>query len=445
MQYWKRYLILLLCVIGTIVWFLRPTKSSFVITTPVVEQTISEYIEEEGKAQLQNEVKIFPSLAGYLGAVSVDVGDEVQQGQVLAVIDPLQQQKELDALQAEIRGLQARIQGLKQTKPKKDEYQKAKLLVNQAQKQYEIAQREVEILHKQFIQTQRDYERIRQLHAQKIATTQELDNITTKYHIEQESVAKCQLQLEVTQQNLSIAETGLGLLQDAEDDQEYLQQVYLSQIQATQAKITILENDLKKTQLIAPFHGIVLERVTRGNLHLSFVTPDYYILKIGDLDSIEIKVDILSDDIPKIKIAQRALVFGPAVGPQKIEGRVKKIYPTAFTKISSLGIEQQRVAVLIDIPKKQVQLYPGYRVDVRIFTQEIPHVLVIPSRAVFILSGKKCCFVVQNNQAQLQHLQVGVETEEETEVKSGLQVGQKVILDPPSDLAPGQQVIEQPK
>lgn len=444
MKYWKTYLFLLLVAIVTGAWFFKPSPPLAVRTAPAIQKTICEYIEEEGKVQLQNEIKIFPSLAGYLGPITVDVGDHVQKDQILAVIDTLQQQKELDVLQSSITGLEARIQGLDQVKPKKDEYAKVKLLIEQAQNQYNISQRDFNIISTQFTQTKRDYERIRLLHEQKIATQQDLDSITTKYQIEQESITKCQLQQKVMQQNLDIEQTSLQLLQDAEDDQEYLRQVYASEIQANRARILILENDLKKTTLTSPFDGIILERVTKGNVHLSFVTPDYYILKIGDLRSAEIKVDILSDDIPKIKIGQRALVFGPAVGHQKLSAKVRKIFPSAFTKLSSLGIEQQRVTVLLDVDNQYIHLlHPGYRVDVRIFTREVSDTIVIQSQAVFILAGKKSCFVVENNQAKLQSLQVGIETEEETEIQSGLQKGQAVILDPPSDLSNGSRVIEQ--
>ncbi len=437
MKHWKKIFFILLATLGIGYCFFKPPVPLEVAFTSSKIQYLAEYIEEEGKTQLKEDRKIFPTLAGYLGPVQVDIGDRITEGQLLAQIDPFSQKQEISALKAEIQGIQHKILGLQQSKPKKSEYVRSDFLIEQAKTQIEVSKKDISTLEMQLDFTQREYNRIKGLSTQGISTTQDLDNITTKYRIEQENLAKAKAQLSIAQQNFNIANANLNLLKDAEDDQDFLEQVYQQQIQALQSKIQILENDIKKANIIAPFSGIVLERITRGNVHLSFVMPDYYILRIGDLDTIEIRADILSDDIPKIKEGQKALVFGPALGKAKIMGKVSQIYPTAFTKLSSLGIEQQRVTVIIEIPKDTVRLYPGYRVDVRIFTREVEKTLVIPSRAVFSLAGQKHCFVVQENRAKLQPIKVGIETEEETEVSQGLENEQTVIVDPPNDLTTG--------
>ncbi len=438
MKHWKKYLlgILFLSCTGYMVW--KPLSPLSVQMVVVAKASIAEYIEEEAKAQLNEETKIFPSLSGFLGPVDLDVGDWVSQGQIVAKIDPVQQKQELEALAAEIQGLEARILGLDQVKPKRDEYEKARLMVAQAKTEMEIADKDLVISETQFQQTKRDWQRIQSLHEQKIAPPQEWDAIQTQYQLAQEALSKVKKQSVLVQHNLGIAQTNLRILQDAEDDQEYLRSVYQAQIAGIRAKMSILESDLQKTEIKAPYAGIVLERTTKGNVHLSFVTPDYYILRIGNLNSLEIRVDLLSDDIHKVQLGQKTELFGPCLAGKKIYGKVSKIYPSAFTKISSLGIEQQRVTVIISVEKQDIpKLSPGYRVDARIFTREVSNALVIPSRAVFNIGQQKHCFVANQGKAKLTKVEIGIETDEEVEICQGLQPGQWVVVDPPNDLKHG--------
>lgn len=441
MQNWKMYIAII--AIGVIVAYvaLAPKSPVEVNTCQVIRGEIAEYIEEEGKTRLEREKKVFPSMAGFLGPIKFAIGDKVGAGEIIAVIEDIEISNEIDAAQAEIRALQNQIVGVEQSKPKKDQYAKAKLLIQKAHHDLKIAHQDLLLLETQLAQTNRDYRRISQLFANTIATEQEMEAITTQRQLQMQSLQKQKQLLASIHNNIAISQTDLEILRDAEDDSDYLRQVYKAQIDAQRARIAILQNNLQKTALIAPFDGVVLERITKGNVYLSFVSPDYYIVKIGDLDSMEIRVDILSDDIHKVKVKQRVKIFGPALDNKEIEGQVATIYPSAFTKISSLGIEQQRVTVIVHFDNSRIGLNPGYRVDVRILTQVRSNALIVPSRAVFTVNEQKYVFIVADDVAQLRPVQIGIETDDYIEIVDGVSVDDIVVEDAPNELQNKQAVI----
>lgn len=434
---------MILLLAGTLIAYLAlaPLPPLTVSTHKARRGVISEYIEEEGRTQLGRERKIFPSMTGYLGPVTLEVGDKIQEGQLISRMDDVDIKKEMEAIRCEIKALESQIIGVDQSKPKKEEFSRERLLIEQAEQNLAIAQKDLDMQQVQFNQSDKEFQRLAQLFQHGIAPIQDQENIETKRQLAWESLDRQQKLVALMQKNITIARTNLAILHDADDDRDYLRQVYTSQIESQRARLDILQNNLKKTALVAPFAGIVLERATKGNVNLSFVTPDYYILRIGDLASLEIRVDILSDDIHKVQIGQQATIFGQALGERKLSGKVSKIYPTAFTKISSLGIEQQRVTVivLLDSPAND-SLGPEYRVDVRIFTKTAAHTVIVPSRALFAVGNRRGLFALEENRARLCLVKVGIETDEETEIVEGIQEGQAVILDPANDLKDGRTV-----
>ena len=440
MKYWKWFVVIALVSAVVLYRILMPAPALKLNLATVTPGRISEYIEEEGKTRLDREKRIYPSMAGYLGPVAVAIGEKICQGTVIARIEDIEIKRQIDNLQAEIRALQAQNIGIDQSKPKKDEYEKARLLIEQAKGNLKIARQELATLTANFAQTERELRRTLRLFTEGAATIQQKETIETRYRVEHRTLQKQRDLVAVTNDSIAIAAANLGILQDSADDREYLRRVYRAQIEGLQARLAILRNNLKKTELVAPFDGVVLERTTRGNTQLSFVTPDYYIVKIGDLASIEIQVDLLSDDIHRLEIGQPAQIYGPALGQRRVAATVAQIYPSAFTKISSLGIEQQRVTVILHFDNAQARLQPGYRVDVKIFTRVVNQTLVIPTQAVFTISRRKHVFVVTHGKTRLQAITVGIETDDLTEVLSGLSAGQQIVANPGNDLAEGRQV-----
>ena len=192
----------------------------------------------------------------------------------------------------------------------------------------------------------------------------------------------------------------------------------------------------------------MLERPIRDEQFLSAGTV---LLKIGSLADLEMEADILSQDVVNIRPGATAEIYGPAVGRvvgEGISAVVDRIYPAGFTKVSSLGVEQQRVKVVLRFApselqklRDQRQLGVDYRIRARIYTAQKEDTLIVPRSALFRgPDGNWHLFADRNGRACLQGVQVGLINDETAEILSGLQPGENVVLAPEHSLKDGARV-----
>jgi HlyD family secretion protein len=191
----------------------------------------------------------------------------------------------------------------------------------------------------------------------------------------------------------------------------------------------------------SPVSGDVLRVVTESEGVVQSGTP---LVEIGDPNKLEVVVDLLSADAVRVQPGQRAIIEAWG-GPKPLEGVVRRVEPFGFTKVSALGIEEQRVNVIIDIkePRQQWQrLGHGYRVEPRIVLWESRDVLKVPLSALFRQGQQWAVFVEQGGRARLRPVEVGHENGLEAEVVSGLEAGERVVLHPGDRVSPGTRLQE---
>jgi HlyD family secretion protein len=172
------------------------------------------------------------------------------------------------------------------------------------------------------------------------------------------------------------------------------------------------------------------------------VIPGDPLIDIGDPAQLEVKVEVLSEDAVRIKPGMNVL-FERWGGEGALAGRVRIVEPAGFTKISSLGVEEQRTLVIADItapPESWQRLGDGYRVDARFVIWEGKEVLQVPASALFRKGDGWEVFVVHNGKARLQRVQLGHRTGLTAEVVSGLSEGDEVIAHPDDSVKEGTRV-----
>ena len=189
-------------------------------------------------------------------------------------------------------------------------------------------------------------------------------------------------------------------------------------------------------RLTAPVSGTVLE-VT--DLNARQVQAGAPLLSIGDLDDLEIEVDLLSADTIGIAPGTHAHVerWG---GAGVIDAKVRRIDPSAFTRVSALGIEEQRVRLLLDItspPEKRAGLGDRYRVYVRIVVWSGQDVLQVPRAALFRQDGQWALFVADNDRAAIRTVETGRMTADWVQIIAGIAEGEAVIAYPGSRVDAG--------
>ncbi len=170
------------------------------------------------------------------------------------------------------------------------------------------------------------------------------------------------------------------------------------------------------------------------------------LVEIGDARDLEIVVDLLSTDAVQVAEEAEAFIEGWG-GGERLMGRVRRVEPYGFTKTSALGIDEQRVNVIVDFtepPERWESLGHGYRVEVAIVVWQAEDVLKVPVGTLFRDRGQWAVFVVEDDKAALRRIEIGQMNGREAEVLGGLAAGETLILHPSDRIAEGVLVTARP-
>jgi HlyD family secretion protein len=187
--------------------------------------------------------------------------------------------------------------------------------------------------------------------------------------------------------------------------------------------------------LLSPIRGRVLRIPERSERVVAAGTP---LVELGDPARLEIVVDLLSEDAAKVKPGDRVLIerWG---GDRPLEAHVRVVEPSGFTKISALGVEEQRVNVIADLDVAPPQLGDGFRVETRIVQWE-GDALKVPASALYQDANHWRAFVVVNGRARSRIVEIGHRNPDDAEVLSGLSLGDRVIRQPTDKISEGSRV-----
>jgi HlyD family secretion protein len=196
----------------------------------------------------------------------------------------------------------------------------------------------------------------------------------------------------------------------------------------------------RTVDVVTPVDGVILKRLRQSETMVPAGEP---ILEIGDPTRLEIVADLLSTDAVRVQEGAPVIIeqWG---GGHALHGRVRRVEPSGFMKVSALGVEEQRVNVLIDFvdpPSAARALGDGYRVEVRAVVWEDGDVVKVPVGSLFRRGEGWAAFVVDDGVARLQDVELGQRNDTEAQILGGLSEGQTVVLHPPDTLADGARIV----
>jgi len=337
-------------------------------------------VNEEGKTRIKQRYVISAPVAGQLRRLPFKAGAEVVAGQtVLAVIDPLPPTL-----------LDARTRTAAEAKR-----DSAVANLDKARAAASFAASELR--------------RFEKLYADKTISAQEFD--------------AAQLRKDSTAKEQAAAESAL---RQAEAE--------LAEFGLTGQTSTLSPREVK-----APVSGRVLRVFEENTRSVSAGTP---LLEIGDPADLEVVVEVLSRDGAAIPPGAR-VEFEQWGGGEPLLGRIRLVEPAAFTKVSALGVEEQRVNAVADLltpPEQRRNVGDSFRVEARIIVWEDRDVLKVPAGALFRQGDDWGTFVVKNGRAHLRAVKAGRSSGTETQVLDGLKAGEEVILYPGSRVKDGHRV-----
>ncbi len=351
-------------------------------------------VDEEGKTRIKERYVVSAPLAGRLRRITLHAGDPVEQGKtLLAVIEPsdpalLDARAGAEAL-ARVRAAEA---ALAQAAPNRE----------RAQLAMEFAQNE--------------HRRVRQLREKSASSQQELDNSEMLARTRAEELKAAQFAEQIAEYELELAKAALVRSRPGGESDSVA--------------------DTAKFEIFSPINGRVL-RVIQDSAGV--VTSGTQLLTLGDPRDLEVEVDVLSSD--SVKVKPGALVrFEHWGGDHPLAGRVRLVEPSGFTKVSALGVEEQRVNVVADFaddPDERAALGDGYRVEARIIVWQQPDVLQVPASALFRQDDQWAVFKVAGGRAHLTPVEVGHNNDLAAEVLTGVAPGDIVITHPSDKVVDG--------
>ena len=201
------------------------------------------------------------------------------------------------------------------------------------------------------------------------------------------------------------------------------------------ARLQTLEDDLARAEIRSPIGGVVLARYEDSERVLG---AGAMLLEIGSLADLEVCIEMLTDEAGLVREGDRVEIdWAPRDEP--IQGRVLRVEPQAFTKISSLGVEQQRVNVIVSMDQQVDAMGTDYRVRTRVILEEATG-LSVPRGAVFRVDGVWRAFVVRQGRARLVDVTPGLINDRHVQIEGGLGEGDVVVVAPGLDLEDGSKV-----
>ena len=370
-------------------WMLRP-RALLVEIAAVVEQPFTAIVEEDGRTRVRDRFVLSAPLSGRVPRSNLRAGDVVKVGQTLATItpniSPLLDPRVRQELEERVGAAQAAVEEATAL------HERAKVLLARARS---------------------DLDRTTQLRARGVAAAAQLERDTFTFQSAERDVTAAELRRHAAEHTLEQARAALKRSGENEGVERFL--------------------------VSSPIDGRVLKVIQESEAVVSLGAP---LLELGDPGDLEVIVDVLTTDAARVREGAKVLLerWG---GPTALGGRVRRVEPSGFTKISALGVEEQRVWIVIDITSPReawTSLGDSYRVDVKIVVDEMEKAIVVPIGALFRRGDAWQVFIVDRGRARLRTIKVSRRSGRLAAIAEGLRPGETVVVYPPAALKEGSAV-----
>jgi HlyD family secretion protein len=343
-------------------------------------------IEEEGRTRVIDRYIVSAPVDGVACRVQLDVGDAVEQGQSLLHIRPLESQV-LDP--------RSRAQAEARVSAAKSALQSAQEQARAAAAAEQLASNELR--------------RLQPLMEKGVISRDEFDKAQTAANTTAAAKRSADFNVDVARYELKAAQSVL----------EYTR--------------TDMTDTLQQVAVRSPITGRILKVTHECEGPVRTGDP---LFEVGDPSALEVEVDVLSADAVKIKPGMQVL-FERWGGEQPLQGIVRTVEPVAFTKVSALGVEEQRVLIICDFTSAQQQwqrLGDGYRVDAQFVLWQSDNVLQVPASSLFRYQDGWAIFVIENGTAQRRVIKVGQRNGLTAQILEGVKEGESVINHPSDEV-----------
>ncbi len=398
---------------------------------------IQESFTEPARTRLAKTYRITAPVDCRIERIDLEHGDPVKQGQLLMKFDLVPFTQEVAEAQAAVEELVASLAVLDDNRLEDTALVETFAVVDAAGEAVKAADKQVEAQQARSDRAALELKRMQDLVEHEAIPQSRLDDArleaeTTLIDLRREEFVRAALHA-----LLVAVQTGPQFVSQWVEHEQLKRAEIEHQLAQAHARLARARHRLSLTDVRSPIDGVVLERHDQGDRPMQAGEP---VLLLGNLDQLEVIADVLTQDAMRLTPGAE-VTLQPATRMQTIRGRVKRIEPQGFTKLSSLGVEQQRVNVIVSLEERPANIGVGYRLRARFLTASKPEALIVPRYSVLQAPDQSFyAFRVEGGRLSRTPVKLGLRSDLELEIVAGLGAGDQIVAAPEASMRDGGRV-----
>ncbi|MBM3998003.1 MAG: HlyD family efflux transporter periplasmic adaptor subunit [Planctomycetes bacterium] len=408
---------------------------------------IRAYLDERGTTRVPRRIVIAMPYDGRAERIELEVGDEVREGQELARLVPRDGELELAAAEAVVARLRASLAENADVSLESTALTQTDVMISAMKAMAAAAAEQKRSMDAWMRYYQANAERTAALAQTEAESRDALELAETNREASRSDLDRQTKNVEYQNFMVQAIELAPRMIRDYLGRKRLRGDVIRQELAEAEVKCDQARVRVERAAVRSPIDGVVLRRAVDGERYLASGAE---LLVLGDLGELEVESEMLTQEAARVRAGDPAEIYGPAVGRDAgkgFDGRVLRVEPEGFTKVSSLGVEEQRTRViavcdgLAERPADRGRLGAGFRVRLRVFTASRDAALAVPRSALFRDdAGGWALFVAREGRARRCSVEIGIMNDESVEITRGIDAGELVVVAPESALVDGARV-----
>jgi HlyD family secretion protein len=398
---------------------------------------IQESFTEPARTRLANTYPITMPVNGRIARIELEPGDPVKAGETLMEFDTLPLERAVAEARAVVAELEASIAVQDDERVEQTALSEARATAEAAAEALKVAEAQVRAGKARLDRAIKELRRVEQLTIEQAVAQSVLDDARVKVETLQSELRQYESLRDEAKARLAAAQLGPISIERQLERKRLEREVLVHQLEQARARLARAEHDLRLADIRSPIDGVVLERYEQGDSTLLAGQP---LLLLGNLAELEVIADVLTQDALRVARGSE-VILEPAARHETVGGTVNRIEPAGFTKFSSLGVEQQRVNVIVSFNDPHEDLGVGYRLQARFITGSKSDALIVPRFSV-LQAPDRSFYVFKVVDARLvrQPITIGLRGDLDMEVTTGLSENDLIVAVPDTTMKEGMAV-----
>jgi HlyD family secretion protein len=438
---WILIVVLVIAAVALLAWRFTRAAVAVDVVHPQLT-TIRAYVEEQAVTRLPVDFPISMPIAGWLEPISLREGDAVRANDIIAKLEMSDLRDRVSQAEQRIAVLETNIRNKQDNRLELNALKQSEAAVKALDETVAAAEKRAEASQAVTEFARSELDRVTALNEGHDVTDRELREATANYRRSEADHQGDVLTASALKTLATVSYLGPQFIRDYMDRKGFDIESLQNQLAEARTALDMEQRNLARAEIRSPIDGVVLERHQTRH---QFLPAGTMLLRLGRLEDLEVVAEILTERATRLRPGNPVDIFGEALPTGVIHGKVTRIYPSGFQKISSLGVEQQRVLVAIQLDQRPPELGAEFRVQVRIFHAEAADALVVPRPALFRgPTGQWQLMLVDSGRLRVQDVTLGILNDEQAQITSGLSESAAVVARPARDLTEGLRVRTQP-